>query len=510
MSINEGMLLLDEALIDDESGIEREIQPGKKSAFVMEPDRDKSWEYGGAGMSKCVCIYGTTLYDDLMGKYRMWYAGRMGPHWRYEGSNYQIPGLYVPRTDEKPYNYNGVTQDKYGRTFVDNDRGDLTCYGESDDGINWVKPDLGIFTFNGSPDNNIIWDLHGASVFIDREEPNPDKRYKAIGFCRRYRNIFLITSPDGIRWDDKDNIKPVALRENEGTFNVIWDPHSRIFRAYSIVRFNDSDKRRVICYTESPSLEGPWKDSLPMLEPTHWDDEIARRKYGALRAEFHNLSAFRYNNLYLGLVGALYVTGEQIPGEKNQMPCNGPIDSQIVYSRDGINWAHADRERTPAIPRGDAGTFDSGMIAGTAKEPIIKGDEVHWYYTGCDYTHGEVDLDKKMTRVGHATWQRHRFVALSAQDDGMVTTKPVALPDGAAGLEVNADAEGGQVLVELCGADGRVLDGFSREECLPLSTDDLRWQVRWKAADISTIHGDVKLRFLLNRSKLYSSTFRKG
>ena len=65
-----------------------------------------------------------------------------------------------------------------------------------------------------------------------------------------------------------------------------------------------------------------------------------------------------------------------------------------------------------------------------------------------------------MTRVGRATWQRHRFVALSAQDDGMVTSKPVALPDGAAGLEVNADAEGGQVLVELCGADGRVLDGF--------------------------------------------------
>ena len=440
MSINESMLLLDEALIDDESGVEREVQPGKKSAFVMEPDRDKPWEYCGAGMSKCVCLYGTTLYDDLTGKYRMWYAGRMGPHWRYESSNYQIPGLYVPRTDEKPYNCNGVTQDKYGRTFVDNDRGDLTCYAESDDGINWVKPNLGIFTFDGSPDNNIIWDLHGVSVFIDREEPNPDKRYKAIGFCRRYRNIFLITSPDGIRWDD----------------------------------------------------------------------EIARRKYDALRAEFHNLSGFRYNNLYLGLVGALYVTGEQIPGEKNQMPCNGPIDSQIVYSRDGINWAHADRERTAAIPRGDAGSFDSGMIAGTATQLIIEGDNVHWYYTGCDYTHGEVDLDKKVTRVGRATWQRHRFVALSAQDDGMVTTNAMPFPEDADYLEVNADAEGGQVRAEFCGADGRVLDGFSREECLPLSTDDLRWRVRWNAADISTIHGDVKLRFLLNRSKLYSFTFRKG
>ena len=102
-----------------------------------------------------------------------------------------------------------------------------------------------------------------------------------------------------------------------------------------------------------------------------------------------------------------------------------------------------------------------------------------------------------MTRVGRATWKRQRFVALSAQDDGVVTTKAVPLPDDADGLEVNADAEGGQVRVELCGADGRVLDGFSRDDCLPLSGDEQRWQVKWKAADISTIHGDVKLRFVL-------------
>ena len=128
MSINESMLLLDEALIDAESGIEREVHPGKKSDFVMEPDRDKPWEYSGPGMSKRIHLYGTTLYDDLMGKYRMWYAGRMGPHWRYEGSNYQIPGLYVPRTDEKPYNYNGVTQDKYGRTFVDTGSNQISAF----------------------------------------------------------------------------------------------------------------------------------------------------------------------------------------------------------------------------------------------------------------------------------------------------------------------------------------------------------------------------------------------
>ena len=34
MKINENMLLLDEALIDDESGIKREAQPGKKSDWA--------------------------------------------------------------------------------------------------------------------------------------------------------------------------------------------------------------------------------------------------------------------------------------------------------------------------------------------------------------------------------------------------------------------------------------------------------------------------------------------
>ena len=113
-------------------------------------------------MSKRIHLYGTALYDELVGKYRMWYFGRMRPHWRVPHGNYQIPGLYVPRTDERPYHCNGVTADGYGRAFVDNDRGDLTLYAESDDGINWVKPSLGIFTFDGSRDNNIIWDLHVA------------------------------------------------------------------------------------------------------------------------------------------------------------------------------------------------------------------------------------------------------------------------------------------------------------------------------------------------------------
>ena len=82
MSINESMLLLDEALIDAESGIEREVHPGKKSDFVMEPDRDKPWEYSGPGMSKRIHLYGTTLYDDLMGNT----GCGISPEWDHTGA----------------------------------------------------------------------------------------------------------------------------------------------------------------------------------------------------------------------------------------------------------------------------------------------------------------------------------------------------------------------------------------------------------------------------------------
>jgi hypothetical protein len=504
--LDESLLLLDEALIETENGIEREVQQAEKVPFVLDADKDKLWEYSGPGMSRRVHLYGTVLYDDLIGKYRMWYFCRMGPHWRVPNGNFQVPGLYMPRTDEKPYHCNGVTEDHYGRPFVDNDRGDLTCYAESDDGIKWVKLRIGDFSFNGNYDNNIFWDLHGASVFIDREETDPTKRYKAIGFCRRYRNIFLITSPDGLHWNDKDHLDPVSERGNEGSFNVTFDARAQLFRAYSIVRFGDREKRRVICYTESPSLEGPWKDSRPMLEPSNWDDEMAHRKFGALRAEFHNMSALRYNNVHLGLLGVLNVTAEQIPKEANQVPCDGPVESQFVYSGDGINWAHACRERTAAIPCGARGAWDQGMVMGVAREPIIEGDDVHWYYTGCEHTHGETDMEKRTKRIGRATWKRDRFVALGAEGEGEILTKAISLPDEATGLEVNTDARDGQVRVEVCDAEGEVLDGFTKEACGPLTGDVMHGPVGWDGKGIGDVRGPVKLRFCLDRANVYSFT----
>ncbi len=63
---------------------------------------------------------------------------------------------------------------------------EFTCYAESQDGIHWTKPKLGLFEFNGSKDNNIVRageDTHNFTAFKDANpQCPPDAQYKALGW----------------------------------------------------------------------------------------------------------------------------------------------------------------------------------------------------------------------------------------------------------------------------------------------------------------------------------------
>ena len=61
----------------------------------------------------------------------------------------------------------------------------FTCVAESDDGIHFTRPRVGLIEFAGSKDNNIVWrgvESHNFAPFLDL---NPaarlDERYKALG-----------------------------------------------------------------------------------------------------------------------------------------------------------------------------------------------------------------------------------------------------------------------------------------------------------------------------------------
>ena len=115
------------------------------------------------------------------------------------------------------------------------------CYAESDDGIRWRKPELGLYEFNGSKKNNIIMipgpvgsvkvDPGHPAVFKD-ENPaaKPDAQYKAIF---RSSGLLPYKSPDGFRWSPMTE-QPIL--QGLGAFDsqnlAFWDPSIRKYRAY--------------------------------------------------------------------------------------------------------------------------------------------------------------------------------------------------------------------------------------------------------------------------------------
>src|SRR5262249_57991218 len=74
------------------------------------------------------------------------------------------------------------------RLYYTNDLGgsapDCTSYAESKDGITWTMPKLGLFEFNGSRDNNLVWvgkGIHNFNPFRDTNpKASPEQRYKAL------------------------------------------------------------------------------------------------------------------------------------------------------------------------------------------------------------------------------------------------------------------------------------------------------------------------------------------
>lgn len=102
--------------------------------------------------------------------------------------------------------------------------------------------------------------------------------------------------------------------------------------------------------------------------------------------------------------------------------------------------------------------------------------------------------------------RRDGFASLDAGDtEAAVTTRPVQF--SGCHLFVNlATAADGELRAEILDADNRVIAPFTRENSLPLRTDQTRHAVKWQGADdLAAVTGRaVKIRFHLRRASLYA------
>ena len=390
-------------------------------------------------------------------------------------------------------------------------------YATSRDGLAWDKPIINTRDGNNLADAPVH--ANPPAVFKDPADPDPRRRYKMMygGVDPKVPNgwaTFVAYSPDGIRWTP-EALNPV-VPHSDTICSVHWDPRSGAYVSY--LRFGPPNIR-LIARTQSEDFVH-WSPKLTVIRRTKMDEPFATQHYG--------MKIMPYEGVYIGLLEAYHgQTDQPIPADKLWMD---KADTQLTFSRNGLTWTRVGPEgaiphhqleqdgrdwtritrEATVLPYGKHGQdWDWGSVY-AFQPPLVVGDQIRIYYLGNTTRHGGVRYhgDTESSGVGLATLRLDGFVAVQAAKAGTLTTRPLVFIGDE--LEVNADAEGGTIRVEVLGPDGRVIEGFGREDCKPLTTDSVRHVLEWNGnRDCHPIQGrPIRLRFHLERAELYSFTPR--
>ncbi|MCH9726657.1 MAG: prolyl oligopeptidase family serine peptidase [Planctomycetes bacterium] len=443
----------------------------------------------------------------------------------------------------------------------------VVCYAESDDGIHFTKPKLGIhdFTTDRKPwaghfkETNIVLtgdggygDRYANSVLYDPRDSDSAKRYKMLYTDfgkdkngREWPGFFAAFSTDGIHWtkSQKNPLNKTAyggrglqpLYSDEVPYNERWDKNKNFLRKTWAIPLSMSDAADVIydpnhglyvAYGKS-WIQGPtgglaWKHAMARTES---EDFVTWSKPQLIsmpddldqpNTEFHTSPVFYYKGCYFCLNQILSSRGQATGNKADAMHI------ELMISRDGLHWDRPFRDqRFIASSEQD---FSNGGIF-TNSTPVFLEDEIRFYYGG--YNSGTIGGGQKLTSetqqsgVGFAGIRLDRFagirpVKLSAQSTlkkplqniGQITLKPMSFK-GINQISVNADATEGEIRVEVLNSDGYRMRGFSKEEAVVLSKDSLQHQLKWKASKISQLPpGKYMLRLHLNNAEVFAITLK--
>jgi len=444
-------------------------RPRKHPANPVVP-ADRPWE-------NMASVYGTTLYDERVRRFRMWYLIGCASDGEFtdEATGERYP---VPQTTR-------------------------VGYAESADGVAWDKPDLGQLEWRGSRDNNMLaigrQNPEGISVLVDEHDPDPARRYKALfwdhaadgaHFHPDLKRVlwretdddgaYLAWSADGIRWTHAPE-NPVIRQYMDTNQNLLWDSKLNRYVAFSRFGFG-----RKIARSES-------EDFVHWTQPDLVLDCDAQDGEGT---QFYGAGVDIYEGLYIAMLWVYREGGD------------GRIDTQLGVSRDGVHWERV-ADRQVFLPLGEPDSWDDGM-ARCAERIIRVGDQLYIYYSGVNGPHSgpkfpaDTIVRTHKPAIGLATLRRDGFVSLDAgADGGWLLTRPFALAERR--LHLNVNASNGSCVVALCDADGRALPGF--EQSQPITGDNVDAEVMWPSVQPLAVGGAVALRIALVEASLYSYWF---
>ncbi len=357
---------------------------------------------------------------------------------------------------------------------------EVTCYAESQDGIHWNKPNLGLFEWNGSRDNNIVWLSQGSHNFTAFRDDNPaappESRYKALG--RSDGGLLAFQSPDCKSWTLIQE-KPVITHGAFDSQNLaFWDGDRSEYRAYW--RY----------FTKGVTTKENWKPSGVRAIRTatskdfiHWDNE-ADLTYGEGTPAEH---------LYTNAIQKYFRAPQLFIGFPTRfLPDQGQrVEPVLMSSRDGVHfnrWPDAViPEDAPADRKGNRSNYMTwGMfqLPGKAKEISVYATENYY--------------EPSPGRVRRFVYRVDGFVALhGGSDGGVVTTKPLRCGGGRLLLNYRV-APGGSLVLEVLDQSGAVIG-----KSAPLRGDEVDAEPAWQQKP-NFAQGIVQLRMVLSNADVYS------
>jgi len=474
-------LFVDDYLIDKLSGESRLVlhHPVPKEIVLK---HDKPWEGSGSG-------YHSIFKDG--NKYRMYYKA-----WQHEASS--------DLSNEHP----------------------LYCaYAESNDGIHWIKPNLGLYEFKGSRNNNIVFisgkqgkfnvNAGHPAVFKDNNANAPaDAKYKAFLIDK---GLIAYKSPDGIHW----KLMSADYVIKDGAFDsqnlAFWDSCNHEYRAYWRYFSEGTPGKPYVGVRSIRTAVSKdfihWTNHTNIRYQHSPEEELYTNQIKPYYRAPHILLGFPARYIDRGWSPSMKALPELDEREKrsakSQRYGTALTESLFMASRDGVTFKRWNEAfLRPGIERNGTWTYGDSYIGWQLVETSSSDNgapnEISMYAT-------EHYWKDKASYLRRYTIRLDGFVSVNASfEGGELLTKPFIFKGD--GLHLNfSSSAAGSILVELISETaGKPIEGFTLNDCYPIFGDSVDRKVEWKtASDLHAIQGKmVRLRFVLKDADIFAFQFK--
>ena len=467
-------LFIDDYMIDSMKNVELKMHEPVRREVSM--TFDKPWEGSGCG-------YFTVMPDG--DKYRMYYHA-----WQILSHGAQYP----------PHRL-------------------VIGYAESQDGVTWTRPNLGLFDFKGSKDNNIVLndikgtECHDLSPFVDKNpKATPEEKYKAIGLAYKYKppGLWAFGSPDGIHWTP---IKEGPVY-TQGAFDT-----------QNIAYWSEREQQYVLYYRV-------FVEGVRHIERAVSDDFVNWKREGLLdfgdggptpTEQFYVNQIKPYYRAPHILIGfparyvdrGLTVSTDKLPEPEERKTRiassrrygTAVTDSVLITSRDGKTFRRSnDVFLRPGLRTRYNWSYGDNYIAWHVVETKPTDDdgprEMSLYATEAYFT-------GNFSRLRRYSLRLDGFVSAHAKHDaGELMTKSFTFKGKRLSLNYRTSAAG-FVKLELQTPDGKPVPGFTLADADIIYGDSLDRTVTWKGKeDVSSLIGKpVRMRVVMSEGDVYSWKF---